>query len=131
MELWTVVRGYFSSLLYQRSWGFVKSVIIFPWSFKPRESVIVKVSKRSLSAKKNKVVGIPFLTTHLKEFFEYLAHLLSYTHFILSIIPLISLYRMFSLKMMFTFSRGIVLYHIYSDQTQSILNIFHRDLYVQ
>ncbi len=38
-----------------------------------------------------KVVGIPFLNTHLKEFFEYPAYLLSYTHFILSIIPLISL----------------------------------------
>ncbi len=51
---------------------------------------------RSRSAKgrqvqKNKVVGIPFLNAHLKEFFEYLAYLLSYAHFSLSIFPLISL----------------------------------------
>ena len=36
-------------------------------------------------------VACPFLNTHLKDFFEYLAYMVSYGHFILSIFPLISL----------------------------------------
>ena len=44
--------------------------------------------------KKNKVVGIPFLNTHMKEFFKYLAYLLmSYAHFILSILVVVVLLK--------------------------------------
>ncbi len=39
----------------------------------------------------NKVVGIPFLNAHMKEFFKYLAYLQSYGHFILSMFPMILL----------------------------------------